>query len=341
MDFSLDIQPVLSKELILSHLTEEQIFGFYLGSEIRSKRLFRSKLRNDKNPTCSMYRNKSNTLIYKDFATNEHLDCINYVMALFRCNFYDALKIIANDFGIIKNSNLHKNRGKIISKDFKIEEKEFSKIQVEIQDFSEAELKWWNKYGITQETLKRFNVYSCKHVWLNDNLMLKSQQNFPLFGYYGGKYQGNELWRIYMPKTKNGFKFMGNWPNKKIQGFDQLPKKGGKLLVITKSLKDAMVLDSLGIPSIAPCSETQFISNTILEELKLKFENIVVLYDNDLPGIKNMNKFRKQHKELIYTWIPRHTGAKDISDFFKMYKKKETLNLIKTFILWLKNRKNS
>lgn len=340
MDFSLDIQPVLSKELILSHLTEEQIFAFYLGPEIRSKKLFKSKLRNDKNPTCSMYRNSKNILIYKDFATNEHLDCINYVMTLFRCNFYEALKIIANDFGIIKNLNIQKNRGKIISKDFKIEEKEFSKIQVEIQDFSESELKWWSKYGITQEILKKFNVYSCKHVWLNGNLMLKSQQNFPLFGYYGGKYQGNELWRIYMPKTKNGFKFMGNWPSKKIQGYDQLPKKG-KLLVITKALKDVMVLDSLGIPSIAPCSETQFISDTILNELKLRFDNIVVLYDNDLPGISNMNKFKKQYSELIYTWIPRNTDVKDISDFYKMYKKSKTLNLIKNFIIWLKNHKNS
>lgn len=339
MDFSLEIQPTISKDLILSHVTEEQIFAFYLGSEIRSKRLFRSKLRNDKNPTCSMYRNKSNVLIYKDFATNEHLDCINYVMALFKCGYYDALKIIANDFGIIKNSNLQKHRGKVISKDFKIDEKEFSKIQVEVQDFTELELKWWNKYGVNLEILKKFNVYSCKHVFLNDNLVAKSSQNCPIYGYYGKKYHNNELWRCYFPK-RDSYRFLTNWPSKKIQGYDQLPKTG-KLLVITKSMKDVLCLYSMGITACAPNSETQFISDTMLEELKSRFENIVVLYDNDLPGIQNMNKFKKQHPELIYTWIPRNTGAKDISDYYKMYKKNKTLNLIKNFILWLKNHKNS
>ena len=337
MDFSLDEIPKITKDLILSHVSEEQIMVFYIGSEVKNKKLFRSPLRNDKNPTCSLFRNKSNTLIFKDFATGQYLNCFEVVMTIYHCNFYEALKIIANDFGIIKQRNLQKNRGKIISKDFKIEEKEFSKIQVEIQNFTELELKWWNKYGITPEILKNFNVYSCKHVWLNGNLMLKSQQNFPLFGYYGGKYQGNELWRIYMPKTKNGFKFMGNWPTKKIQGYDQLPKKG-KLLVITKALKDVMVLNSFGIAACAPNSETQFISDSVLKELKERFENIIVLFDSDLTGITFMNKLKKKYPELIYTWIPRKYGTKDISDFYKMYKRKETLSLIKEFVLWLKSK---
>lgn len=337
MNFSLEESEKISKDLILSRISEEQIMAFYLGINLNSKKLFKSPLRKDKNPTCSLFRNKSNTLIFKDFATGQYLNCFEVVMTLFNCNFYEALKIIANDFGIKSSNNLKKNRGKVISKDIKVVEKEFSKIQVEIQDFTELELKWWNKYGISLDILKKFNVYSCKNVWLNGNLMLKSQQNFPLFGYYGKKYQGNELWRIYMPKTKNGFKFMGNWPSNKIQGYDQLPKKG-KLLIITKSQKDNMVLYSLGLSSISPCSETQFISDTMLEELKQRFENIIVLFDNDLVGIKFMNKIKKEHPELLYTWIPRKYGAKDISDFYKLYKRTATLNLIKSFVLWLKNK---
>ena len=112
MDFSFYENEQISKELILSRITEEQIFTYYIGPEVISRKLFRSKIRNDKNPTCSMYRNKSGTLIYKDFATGEHLSCFNYVMSLYRCNYYEALKIIANDFGIIQNQNLQKNRGK-------------------------------------------------------------------------------------------------------------------------------------------------------------------------------------------------------------------------------------
>lgn len=339
MDFSLIKKPKLNKDLILSKLSEEQIFSFYIGSEIRSKKLFRSKLRNDKNPTCSMYRSKSGALIYKDFATNQHLNCFAYVMELFKCDYYSALKIIANDFNIVRDSSIVKNRGKIISKDFRIEEKEFSKIQVEIQDFTELELKWWSKYGITPDILKKYNVYSCKHVFLNDQLVAKSQQHCPIFGYYGKKYQGNELWKIYFPKRKE-YRFMGNYPSRKMQGYEQLPKTG-KVCVITKSQKDCMTLYSLGIPACAPNSETIIPNEAIISDLKSRFKYIICLWDNDYTGISFLNKFRHKYPELIYTWIPRALKAKDISDYYKENGKKETIKLIKEFFVWLKeNRQN-
>ena len=261
-------------------------------------------------------------------------------MELFQCDYHNALKIIANDFNIVKDSSLVKNKGKIISKDFKIDEKEFSRIQVEIQDFTDLELKWWNKYGITLEILKKYNVYSCKHVFLNGQLVAKSQQHCPIFGYYGGKIQENkekiELWRCYFPKRKE-YRFLGNWPTKKVQGLDNIPKSGN-LLVITKSQKDVMCLYSLGLSAIAPNSETQFISDVVLEDLKKRFKYIVVIFDNDQTGISFMNKQKRLHPELIYTWIPRDSGAKDISDFYKLYGRKKTLDLIKQFILYLKSK---
>lgn len=335
MNFS--FEPKINKELILSRYSEEQIMEFYLHIPIK-KGLFRSPLRRDREPTCSFYRNNSGELIFKDFATGQHLNVFGVVQNLFNCNYFEALKIIANDFGIVKSTSIPKNPGKINKNPVKIEDKEMSKIQVEIKDFSDLELKWWGKYGITLDILKKFNVYSCKHVFLNDQLFAESQQHCPIFGYYGKKYQGLELWRCYFPK-RTSYRFITNWPTKKIQGYDQLPKKGN-LLLVTKSMKDVMCLYSMGITACAPNSETQFISDIVLEDLKRRFKYIVVLYDNDYTGISFMNKIKKKYPELIYTWIPRHYNAKDISDFYKEYGKRETLKLIKEFILWLKeNRK--
>lgn len=335
MNFS--FEPKINKELILSRYSEEQIMEFYLHIPIK-KGLFRSPLRRDREPTCSFYRNNSGELIFKDFATGQHLNVFGVVQNLFNCNYFEALKIIANDFGIVKSTSIPKNPGKINKNPVKIEDKEMSKIQVEIKDFSDLELKWWGKYGITLDILKKFNVYSCKHVFLNDQLFAESQQHCPIFGYYGKKYQGLELWRCYFPK-RTSYRFITNWPTKKIQGYDQLPKKGN-LLLITKAMKDVMCLYSMGITACAPNSETQFISDIVLEDLKRRFKYIVVLYDNDYTGISFMNKIKKKYPELIYTWIPRHYNAKDISDFYKEYGKRETLKLIKEFILWLKeNRK--
>lgn len=335
MNFS--FEPKLTKELILSRFSEEQIMEYYLHIPIR-KGLFRSPLRRDRQPTCSFYRNNSGTLIFKDFATGQHLNVFGVVQELFHCNYFESLKIIGNDFGIVKDTRLPKNPGKINENPIKIEDKEMSKIQIEVQDFTELELKWWAKYGITLDILRKFNVYSCKHVFLNDQLFAKSQQHCPIFGYYGKKYQGMELWRCYFPK-RTSFRFITNWPSKKIQGFDQLPKKG-KLLVITKSMKDVMCLYSCGIISCAPNSENLFISDTVLEKLKTRFDNIVVFYDNDRPGLSNMARIRREHPELIYVSIPKHYSSKDISDFYRDHGRKETLSLIKQFVLWLKNHRN-
>lgn len=336
MDFS--FQPKITKELILSRFSEEQLMEYYLHLPVK-KGLFRSPLRRDKQPTCSFYRNKSGTLIFKDFATGQHLNIFDVVQSIFRCNYFESLRIIANDFGIVRDNALHKNPGKINLNPIKIKDKEISKIQIEVQEFTDGELKWWGKYGISKDILKRFNVYSCKHVFLNDQLFAESQQHCPIFGYYGKKYQGLELWRCYFPK-RTSFRFITNWPSKKIQGYDQLPKKG-KLLVITKSMKDSMCLYSCGITACAPNSENLFISDKVLEDLKSRFKNIVVLYDNDRPGLYNMAKIRREHPELTYVFIPKRYGSKDISDFYKDHGRKETLNLIKTFILWLKEHRQN
>lgn len=328
-------EPKLTKDLILSRFSEEQLMEFYLRIPIK-RGLFRSPLRRDKEPTCSFYRNSSGTLIFKDFATGQHLNVFGVVQEIFRCSYFEALKIIANDFGIVRNKDIQRNPGKINENPIKIEDKETSKIQIEVQDFTDLELKWWGKYGITKEILSKFNVYSCKHVFLNDQLFAKSQQHCPIFGYYGNKFQGLELWRCYFPKRKS-FRFITNWPSKKIQGFDQLPKSG-KLLVITKSMKDVMCLYSCGITACAPNSENLFVSDSVLEDLKNRFKYIVVLYDSDRPGLHNMAKIRKEHPELIYTFIPKHFGSKDISDFYSDHGRKETLKLIKEFIIWLRTR---
>lgn len=336
MDFQ--FQPKLTKELILSRFSEEQIMEFYLHIPIK-KGLFRSPLRRDKEPTCSFYRSGKGDLIFKDFATGQHLNVFGVVQSLFNCDYFGALKIIANDFGIVRDRTIARNPGKINSNPIQIKDKEMSKIQIEVQDFSELELKWWGKYGIDLNILKKFDVYSCKHLFLNGQLFAKSQQHCPIFGYYGKKYQGLELWRCYFPK-RTSFRFITNWPSKKIQGYDQLPKQG-KLLVITKSMKDVMCLYSCGITACAPNSETQFLSDNVLDDLKQRFKHIVVLFDNDETGISFMNKLKKKHPDLIYTWIPRRYNAKDISDYYKEYGRKETLNLIKEFVLWLKeNREN-
>ena len=74
-----------------------------------------------------------------------------------------------------------------------------------------------------------------------------------------------------------------------------------------------MCLYNYNIPSIAPGSETSFISDNQLSRLKQRFEKIIVFYDNDIPGISGMRKIKKSYPELIYYFLPRKYNVKDLT----------------------------
>lgn len=331
MDFK--IEPEITKNYLLSKFSEETFMEYYLGIPV-AKKLYRNPLRKDNKPTCSFYRNKSGELIFKDFSGVFYGNFISVVMFKYSCTYHQALRIIANDFGLIHDNKIPKNKGKLNVNAPVFRDDGAAIIQVEIKDFSKSEIEWWSDYGVTDKILKKFHVFSCKNVFLNGNVISTSSDHCPIYGYYGGKKEGIELWRIYFPKRKS-YRFLSNWDSKKIQGIKQLPNEG-KLLAITKSLKDVMCLYSLGIPAIAPNSETLFIPEALYVELKNRFKNIVVLYDNDLAGIANMRKIRDKYK-VKCLWIPRSYEAKDISDFHKKYGRKKTLELIKRAIELLKH----
>lgn len=329
MKFNLTPKPQINKNYLLSKYSEEQYMSYYLGLPVK-KGLFKNPLRKDRKVTCSFYRNKSNDLIFHDFATGQHLNFIGVVMLKYSLTYHQAIRCIAMDFNLIPNKNIKKV--KIIPKEIpKFKNEGPAKIGVQIKDFTRSELDWWESFGITKQILNKFHVYSCENVFLNGNLFTTDSKL--TFGYYGGKRNGYELWRIYYSQRKE-YRFLTNWPSKKIQGFEQLPKSG-KLLVITKSMKDVMSMYSCGITAISPNSENIWISDSVLEQLKKQFKHIVVIFDNDLPGIRNMQKIRKNHPELIYYWIPRHYEAKDFSDFYKKYGRNKTLRFIKQNLLKL------
>lgn len=326
MNLDFTFEPKITKSYLLSQYSEETYMEYYLGIKV-AKGLFCSPLRRDNTPTCSFYKNKSGELIFKDFNGSFYGNFISVVMEKYHVSYYKALQIIAEDFNLSK-----RHTDKVAVNPIKPSTTVFkdtgpADVRVEIKDFTQEELNWWNSYGITLDILKKFNVYSCKNIFLNGELFKTIYKDNFMFGYYGGKKDNLELWRIYFPKQSN-YRFLTNWPAKKIQGLKQL-KKDGDICVITKSMKDTMCLYSLGISAIAPNSENLFIADTILERLKSKFKYIIVLYDSDLPGIQNMQKIKKKHPELIYFYIPRHYNAKDISDFYKKYGKDKTLEFVK------------
>lgn len=317
-------RPKITKEFLLSKINQESIMQYYTGQDVNSKKLFTSVLRKDNHVTCSFYKSKSGILYMHDFATNEHLDCWNIVMQLYNCNYYDALNIIAQDFGFVEGTHKNVSPPKLVND---LKETESSKIQVQIKDFTEKELEWWNQFGISKKLLKKYHVFSLQHVFLNGQLRFTSSEQCPIYGYYFGKDKNHEeKWKIYFPMRQE-FRFLNNVSKKTLQGYHQLPKTGD-LLVITKSMKDCISLYGFGIPACAPNSETLFVNDKQLEEFKQRFKHILVVYDQDRPGRHNMWLIRKQHPELNFFTMPKDL-AKDFTDSVQLVgvdKMKELVN---------------
>lgn len=318
------IQPTrITKDLILSTVSEETLMEHYLGIPVK-KGIFRSPLRDDKNPTCSFDRDHIGRLIFKDFNGDFYGDAFEVVKRLYKVSFREALNIIANDFGIIEIPTLERHPQIIEYSNTPFKESEFCNIQIEIQPFTIDELNWWKSYNISEKILKRYNVHSCKSVFLNGNYLTSSSKMDYIFAYYRGRINNKDYFRIYFP-MRHQFRFLSNWSANMIQGSKQLPRTGD-LLVITKSMKDVMTLASFNIAAIAPNSETLFLSSKQFDNIKSRFKNIILFYDNDLAGISNMNKIRKKFG-VTCIWIPKKY-SKDISDFCKKYGIEKTKELI-------------
>ena len=126
-------------------------------------------------------------------------------------------------------------------------------------------------------------------------------------------YKVYDKFKIYRPLASKYTKWRTNLTNRHVQGLAEIPKDGGNLLIITKSLKDVMCLYEMGFNAISPSSETTFIPKDIIDSLKKKWKHIVILYDRDAAGMQNARKYSKQY-ELDAIFVHKKFKAKDVSD---------------------------
>lgn len=302
-------------EELLTYYTEEEYMSFYLQVPIR-KNLFCSPLRNDKRPTCSFYRDVvTNRLTFKDFGNDFTATFLEVVMERYHVDENTAVKIIKNDFGIESDPELERNILERIFDNDVIQVRDIAKIEISVGKFTDKDLSWWNSFGITESTLKHFHVFRADYVFLNDAVCSRYTDYDISYGYFFGYKDGVELWKIYYPNRKKA-RFLLNCSL--IQGLEQLPKEGN-ILVVTKSLKDVMVLYELGIPAIAPQAESITLERELMLSLKDRFKYIVFNGDWDPAGKKFMISNRKLHGGICMTFKDKQKFGKDISDFVKMH----------------------
>lgn len=188
-----------------------------------------------------------------------------------------------------------------------------------VQPFSETELAFWSQYGITPETLKKYQVVSLKEFTSENNegkpYKLTPTDKEPVFAYQSKRYL-----KLYRPFSTVRFQYAGEMPDKYCFGLEQLPPKGN-ILFITGGEKDVLSLVAKGYSAICFNSETSNIPQALIRKLTYRFKHIVLLYDCDKTGLEASARHEQQLSSLgIKRMVLTLKGTKeekDISDYFK------------------------
>lgn len=308
----------LTKEMILNYISEYDIYQNYLGFKPVIGQVYTSPFRNDSNPSFGIFRGRSGSLLYKDFGTNESGDVFKLVKDLYKFVYMsDAIREIYDS--LIKGKSIKK----IINKEI-VPEKKSKKLGIKIMPFNEEGRKYWEQFGIDLVTLNKFNVNQVKQVYINDEIKDRYKVGNPIFAY-----SVYDKLKIYKPLS-DSFRFYTDCDSNYIQGWKQIDF-GKDLLIITKSLKDVMLLYKLGYTSIAPNGEGYDFPEQMVNIIKKKFKKIILFYDKDKAGITNSVRLSLKYG-FDYILIPNDYKEKDISDFYKEHGKTETINILSKLI---------
>lgn len=323
-----EIYPEITKEYILDRVSEEELFTFYLGNEVSFKALFRSPLRNDKTPTCNIYKGKDGLLRLKDFAGGPSGSIFNLVMLQYGLTYQETLKKIAKDYKLFDNANANSNNPILVnrSSNERGNTEDQKIIRIKAQDWTSTDKEYWGSYHISEEQLFKYSVVSCSHCWWIDSttgeLELKAIYHYrnPIYCYNFG----NLRRKIYWPMQKE-FRFRGN--TNILQGLQQL-RKSGDLLVWTKSQKDVMALDSMGYNAVAAHGENHHLDEAVVDDLKNRFTKHIICYDPDPSGIIGRNKLVDKYG---WDWFEMPEG-KDVSGYCKLNGIDKTKKLLNDLI---------
>lgn len=284
----------LTKSYILSQITQEQIFEYYLGIKVEVEVLLTtpSVIRpRDSNPTFSFKYSDNGKLRARDWAGYFWGDCFDVVAYVLRVNANDKKSFMVILDQIARDFRLHKYADKITLTGNTFDPREATKIprgKVLIQFQPRGwdkniDGKFWLSGNINSKLLEIGRVFPCQYIWLNNNLNYNFNPKDRAYAYY---FTPNDI-KIYFPdRTK--YRFLSN--TSYLQGIDLLePDEFG---IITKSYKDVLSLKSFGIQAVAPPSETVPISLADWHILRRTCNHWFTLMDFDRTGILMTRKLR-------------------------------------------------
>lgn len=322
-------KPSITINELLNLITEADIAAKYLNiTSIPC--VVKSPLRPDNNPSFGVYTPDGTKVKYIDFATKDSGGIFDLLGKMWNLSFADVVIKVYNEIKkdctyirSVEKSNIKSAVLNTTPTDMKCK----------VREWRDYDIKYWQSYGVTLDWLKLADIYPISH-----KIIIKGDKRH-VFG--ADKYayafvefkEGKTTIKIYQPFNKRGFKWANCHDKSVISLWTKVPKSGERVCICS-SLKDALCLwANTGVPALALQGEGYPISNTAISELKKRFKNIYILFDNDKAGIEDGEKLAKE-TGFINIVLPAEYGEKDISDYYQSLQDKKVFknNLLKLFI---------
>lgn len=288
---------MISTNAIISDLNDvprEWVFEHYLnlterlcGQSLKIKSVFSTK---DKVPSMCIYTDSKGYYKFKDFSSGYGGDGLNLVMYIYNLSSRGMASFrIMDDYNTFISNNTY------TPIEYKVQNK-YVVSDYEMRHWNTLDQAYWKNFKLSSSILEGHNVHPLffyNMIKENEGQLLdvvNIKANF-IYGYFR---EDGTLYKIYTPKNKDN-KFIK--VHDYIQGSDQLEYKS-KYLIITSSLKDLMCFKRLGITgieSISPDSENSVIPENFMRPLLDKYQKIIVLFDNDEPGLKSAQKYKDKY----------------------------------------------
>lgn len=325
---------------ILKRVPEIVIWRYYIGTSFRLEKSFNAPYRVDNDASFGIREDTRGRLMFKDFGRpGMYGDIFNYLQKVYNITFIESLEMVNEDFNlglknktnviVVKKSD--RNLQKVSDKEVKQlleEQKRIKETQNQIlfqavtRKWEEKDLLYWSNFGITQKTLERYHVYPALKVFKNKQLTYIHNPDNPCYVYFFPKSKHVKFYLPFSPDRSR--RFFGNVNNlEDIQGYYQCDVKredndGNKLLILTKSMKDVMLLREFGYDAMALHGENHRFEDDFIRHIKKYYSKIVSLYDRDRAGILGAKRLWKEHKIKAF-FIHKRWYCKDISDMFMTY----------------------
>lgn len=316
-------------DYILNNVGEANLLSYYFGiSDVPC--LINSPLRPDRNPSFSIYYSSvSGKIVFKDFGNKEHGGVIDMIMKKYNIDFKQALNMLDRDkdkipiIHPIVNNKVQRTSRKVFHSDVDL--------QCKVRKWKDYDFEYWETYGISPKWLKFGEIYPISHIIITKNGITNTIPADKYAYVYVEKKDGNPSLKIYQP-----FSTKYKWSNKHDSSvwdlWTKLPDRGENL-IITSSRKDALCIwENTGIPSTGLQAESYIPKDHVVQQLKDRFTNVFVLYDNDFSSDKNYGRILgaklSEQFDLKQIEIPEEYKSKDTSDLCKNYGRRQVKDVI-------------